>query len=147
MSSRFLLGAAGWSQPEWVDSFYPSDMPEEWRLTYYNTQFECVFLAEAVWRQADTQTHRRWAEDTHEHFVFLLENASAAELPECLADRGVAVRKQDSRLIWFDRNTDMKSLARRLTEVADDTPHYLISADAELGEVERVRTLLQLMGL
>ncbi len=147
MSSRFLLGAAGWNPPEWGEAFYPSDMPEEWRLTYYNTQFECVFLDESTWREAGAANHEAWGADTHEHFLFLLENASDGELPGVLADRAVGLRKDDARVLWFDRHTTMKQLARRLAEVADDTPHYLISADADLGQVERVRTLLDLMGL
>ncbi len=147
MSSRFLLGTAGWDQPEWAASFYPSDMPVEWRLSFFNTQFECVYLEERVWRQASAAEREVWAADTHEHFVFLFENARRDELPAVLADRGVGLRREDARLLWFDRDTDLKRLAGQVATGEGDLSRYLISADADLGQIERVRTLLQLMGL
>lgn len=147
MQSHFALGAAGWDWPDWTDAFYPSDMPEAWRLTYFNTQFECVFLAAPVWRQAGAVAHEIWAADTHEHFVFLLEDALAAELPPALAGRALGVARNDPRLIWFDSQTALKPLAQRLAAMEGEAPVYLVSGDGNLGQIERVRTLLELMGL
>jgi hypothetical protein len=122
-------------------------MPETWRLTYFNTQFECVFLDAAVWRQAGAAAYESWAADTHEHFVFLLEDALATELPAALAGRALGVARHDPRLIWFDSQTVLKPLAQRLATMEGEVPRYLVSSDGNLGQIERVRTLLELMGL
>ncbi|MBU1666349.1 MAG: hypothetical protein KKG92_13255 [Gammaproteobacteria bacterium] len=147
MKKHAFLGAAGWDRPEWSDAFYPSDMPEEWRLTYYNTQFDCVFLAASAWRQSDAAIYESWAGDTHEHFLFLLEDARPEELPAVLAGRARGIARDDPRLLWFDRRTSLKVLAARLAPPDSEAPLYLISQDGEMGQIERVRTLLELMGL
>lgn len=147
MKRQVALGADGWDRPEWSDTFYPSDMPEEWRLAYYNTQFDCVFLAASVWRQADAATFAAWAADTHEHFLFLLEDARPDDLPAALAGRARGIGRDDSGLLWFDRRTSLKTLAAQMTPPDGEAPPYLVSADGEMGQIERVRTLLELMGL
>ncbi len=141
---RVALGAIGWDQPAWSSHFYPADMPTDWHLTFYNTQFACVFLPEETWRQADTAAHATWAADTHEEFMFLLEGARPEELPGELAGRVRGVDRNDPALIWFDRETPLKALAARITQ--SEAPCYLLSADGDLGQVERVRTLLELLG-
>lgn len=122
-------------------------MPEVWRLTYYNTQFDCVFLAAPVWRQANAAAYEAWAADTHEHFLFLLEGACPEELPEELAGRARGIARDDPRLLWFDRQTSLKTLAAQLAPPDREAPQYLISQDGDMGQIERVRTLLELMGL
>ena len=145
MKRLALLGVAGWERPAWSEAFYPSDMPQEWRLSYYNTQFSCVFLAASVWRLADMATLAAWAEDTHEHFLFLLEQAFPEALPACLADRALGIGREDPSLLWVDRQTSLKTLAGHLA--AGDTRLFLVSRDGDLGQIERVRTLIELMGL
>lgn len=147
MTRTAALGAAGWDQPGWADNFYPTDMPEDWRLTYYNTQFSCVYLGEQRWRGVAPAEFPAWAADTHDHFVFLLEGARPGEIPEPLAGRCLGVAPDDSRLLWFDRQTSLKMLSDRLAGSDGDAPIYLISRDGDLGQIERVRTLLELLGL
>lgn len=147
MPHHIALGAAGWERPDWSDTFYPAGIPEEWRLTYFNTQFGCVFLAADVWRCAGPEAYAAWAGDSHERFVFLLEDALPDEVPAVLADKALGVGKEDARLLWFDRETSLKLLAGRFAAGEAAAPLFLLSADGDLGQIERVRTLLELMGL
>jgi hypothetical protein len=147
MKQPASLGAAGWDWPEWSYVFYPPGMPEEWRLTYYNTQFACVFLAAPAWRHAGAAAYKAWAADTHEHFQFLLEDALPEDIPEALAGRALGVGREDPRLLWFDGRTSLKTLAEQLALPGREAQLYLISRDGDMGQIERVRTLLELMGL
>ncbi len=144
MTYPTLLGAAGWDRPEWAVAFYPGEMPEEWRLTYYSTQFHCVFLPADTWLKTTADDFAAWAADTHEQFVFLLEGASPGDLPPRLAGRAIGLARDDPRLLWFDRDTSLKSLAGQITGHTEVT--YLLSSDGDLGQIERVRTLLELLG-
>lgn len=142
MSISISLGTTGWNLPGWADTFYPQDMPEEWHLSYFNTQFACVFLPEADWRGVEVAVWQNWAEDTHEAFVFLLENALPEELPAALGGRVRGLSTKE--ILWFDRSTPLRELATNLKEVTHST--WLISQDGDPGQIAQVRTLLEIMG-
>lgn len=67
------LGAWGWTHPGWVGSFYPEDLPEAWRLTFYSNEYEAVGLRAADWLAPDPDILRGWVDDTREGFRFVLE--------------------------------------------------------------------------
>lgn len=140
------LGSLGWSNPAWLALFYPADMPEEWRLTYFNTQFNCVFLERAFWRQASSAELAQWYADTHEKFLFLLEGESPFP-PAELKEKAVMIQPDDARILWFARDTSLKDLAAALSGNSGVAPRFLISRDGDLGQLERVATLLEVMGL
>lgn len=145
--SAVTLGTLHWEHASWRDSFYPGDMPDEWRLTYYNTQFGCVFLEQACWTGVADDVLARWHDDTHDHFVFLLEGDAMTSPPAALGDKALVLPREDARLMWFDRATDLKQLRDWLARVdARGGRRYLLSRDADLGQMERVSTLLELLG-
>ncbi len=73
------VGACGWDQADWTGSFYPDDLPEDWRLSYYANEFPCILIPEEVWRANDVDL-QQWAEDVPEDFRFyFLTSASANE--------------------------------------------------------------------
>lgn len=142
-----LLGARGWEHAGWRQRFYPEGMPEDWWLTFYNTQFGCVFLERAVWQGAGDETLVRWRDDTHDRFVFLLEGDRATPLPEVLAGRALVRPAGDPAILWFDRDTDLKHVSAWLQR-QDTSPglRFVLSRDADLGQIERLTTLLELLG-
>jgi hypothetical protein len=140
------LGAQGWTFPAWSESFYPAGMPEEWQLTFFNTQFNCVFLERGKWQQPSSEQMAQWHADTHAQFRFLLESDDAGEMPAELAEKAVPMRRSDAGIVWFDRATSLKGLAGRLATGAG-APLYVISQDGDLEQLERVATLLEVMGL
>jgi len=125
-------------------------MPPEWRLTYYNTQFSCVFMPTEDWHQKTTDVLQTWADDTHEAFLFLLEaNADTdtdSALPVSLLDRTWKVHASDPRLVWFDAATNLQSLAACLSSLPPGE-WCVVGRDGDLAQIERVRTLLDLLGL
>ncbi len=40
----FHVLAVGWDHPAWQGSFYPDDLPADWRLTYYANEVPGVLL-------------------------------------------------------------------------------------------------------
>jgi hypothetical protein len=144
--SCVLLGVAGWEWPHWDGSFYPSDMPPEWRLAYYNTQFPCVFVPKTQWLGESAETLGQWHEDTHSGFLFLLECSPGATVPKALGEKARCVSAHDGGITWFDRHTDIKALAAALVQETCGV-RYVLSRDGDLAQLERVRTLLVLLGL
>jgi hypothetical protein len=146
-SGRVRLGSLGWSSPAWQETFYPADMPEEWQLTYFNTQFSCVFLEQAVWQRASREQMAQWHADTHAQFVFLLESETPLPPPAELAGKALLMRRDDPRILWFSRDSSLKDLAAALSVNSVAMPRFLVSSDGDLGQMERVATLLEVLGL
>lgn len=73
------VAARGWDHPGWVTDFYPDDLPEDWRLTYYANEFSRVVVPSEVMRGADEAMLASWADDVGERFRFFIE------IPEELA--------------------------------------------------------------
>lgn len=139
------LVCQGWEHASWVGPFYPADMPPDWRLAYFNTQFHGVLLPRAVWRALSDEQWQAWRNECHDQFDFLLE----AEPGDALPSPGVTLLspESDKRVLWFDRATDLKVLGAQLRTKDAGAVIWLISRDADLGQIERVRTLLELLGL
>jgi len=147
----FYIGSAGWEHPQWEGGFYPDELPPEWRLTFYNTAFPCVYLAYEEWSGRDPQTLRAWVEDTLERFRFVLEpnpaglsDGDKARL-EVLAPR---IAPTYGQVVWLEGKPDLKRLAGKLTGFAGCTgPVYLISRDHDLDAMNQAKTLLEIMGV
>ena len=145
------LGAVDWLHENWLGVFYPEDLPEDWLLAYYNTQFHTVFLPYARWATRSTQALQSWIKDTQPGFRFFLEPPPASSPPpqadpQLLGDRlGKLAREDDPDLLWFDAHSDLRELAAEIA--GRPRPLYVISRDGDLQTLERVRTLLELMGL
>ena len=70
---EIIVSARGWSHPSWHGTFYPDDLPEDWRLSYYGNEFSAVVVPAAEWVSLDTVEIERWSEDVSEEFLFYLE--------------------------------------------------------------------------
>lgn len=146
----FYVGSAGWEHPQWEGGFYPDGMPPEWRLTFYNTAFPCVYLAYEEWSGRDLQTLRAWVADTLERFRFVLEpnpagvsDGDKARL-EALAPR---VDPDGGQVVWLEGKPDLKRLAGELNRLAEcKEPVYLISRDHDLDAMNQVKILLEIIG-
>ncbi|MFP5411245.1 MAG: hypothetical protein ACLGG6_09725, partial [Gammaproteobacteria bacterium] len=59
-NQQVRVGAVGWEHPHWLGGFYPDDLPPDWMLSYYNTQFQAVYLPAIVWQAAADRTWNQW---------------------------------------------------------------------------------------
>ncbi|MDW8322566.1 MAG: hypothetical protein RMK60_00545 [Burkholderiales bacterium] len=144
------LGAQGFAHAAWVGAFYPDDLPEDWRFAYYASQFRAVFLPHPLWTLIAPTQWQAWVQDCQPTFRFVLEagpaGGEAGVIADLLGQRlGAVAQRDDPRLLWFDAGSDLKAL--RLTIEQRPKPLYLFSRDADLAMLQRVATLLDLMGL
>lgn len=145
-----LLGAIGWDHPAWVGPFYPEDLPLEWRLNFYSTNFDCVYLPYATWSAAAPETLAEWAHATLEQFRFLLEappSAADAGLLAALGEKAVIVHPQQKPLlVWLEPDANLRQLAQTLQALEATPPFYLVSVSADFAQLEQARTLLEVLG-
>ena len=71
MSNRkILVGTASWSDPGFVERWYPKKMPAHERLGWYAEHFEMVEVNSTFYSVPDLHTVERWAAATPNDFVF-----------------------------------------------------------------------------
>ena len=68
-----LIGARGWNHTSWQGPFYPDDLPEDWRLSYYANEFTTVLVPEDEWIDTDKNDIEQWLNDINEEFIFFFE--------------------------------------------------------------------------
>lgn len=64
-----LAGAVNWAHPAWQGGFYPDDLPDDWLLPYYNTQFQAVYLPAQIWQGIPSATWEQWLEEDRKSVV------------------------------------------------------------------------------
>ena len=146
------LGTVGWLHDDWLGTFYPDDLPEDWRLVYYNTQFSCVYLPSEMWEGRTENEIVTWLADVHEGFRFVVEaeDSYRDKIPVFDGRLGLALSPgmEDAHLFFFDRLTDLRTLARELEQkVRSDASLFVISRDHDLASLIKTRELLGIMGL
>lgn len=145
------LGAVGWGHGAWQGDFYPEDMPEDWQLSFYNTQFRCVYLPFEQWRNAADEEVSGWLHDTREGFRFVLgaglgldddDRRKAARFD------GRGVLEEEANIVWIEGEADLRDLARRMQAAAQGgIPLYLISREAALKPLQRIGELMLVLGV
>ena len=68
--ARILVGTASWSDPGFVEYWYPKKMPAADRLAWYAQHFDMVELNSSFYSVPDPRMVRRWRESTPANFVF-----------------------------------------------------------------------------
>ena len=89
---KILVGTASWSDPGFVERWYPKGMAAAERLPFYAQHFQMVEVNSTFYSVPDARMVERWARSTPEGFVFdvklhqLLSRHSTAEklLPPAL---------------------------------------------------------------
>ncbi len=143
-----LVGAAGWAHPAWRSGFYPGELPDDWLLSYYNTQFQAVYLPAAVWQNADEATWAQWLDDTQDGFCFVLEPGDAVSLKPASERVLLATPAWEAAHVWWlDEAPDLRLLAQRITQqAATGEPLFVFSRSGNLALMEQANTLRQVMG-
>lgn len=67
---KILVGTASWSDPGFVERWYPKKMPAHERLGWYAQHFEMVEVNSTFYSVPDPRTIERWCAATPNDFVF-----------------------------------------------------------------------------
>ena len=67
------VGAFGWHHPHWQGIFYPDDLPDDWRLSYYANEFSTVLIAEDEWR-TNLARLGEWVDEVPQGFLFYFQS-------------------------------------------------------------------------
>lgn len=147
-SALVLVGAMNWNRPDWRGSFYPEDLPDDWMLSYYNTQFQAVYLPAVMWQAASDAIWAQWLGDTQDGFCFVLEPGDAGAVPPVSPRVLLATPAWTAAHVWWlDQVPDLRALAQRIAQQATTgSPLFVFSLRGDLVQLERANNLKQVMG-
>ncbi|WP_455202605.1 hypothetical protein [Kaarinaea lacus] len=67
------VGARGWQYSDWVGEFYPDDLPEDWRFSFYSNEFQTILVPYETLVRSEVDDWVDWVEDTQKNFSFYVE--------------------------------------------------------------------------
>jgi len=142
------LGAYGWRQQHWLNTFYPEDLPadehEDWRLTYYSNDFSAVLVPSDYWQTNKKIDCEGWLENVHDSFQFFVEchvsmfdHLSLSELTGNLKK----LQPQLSALVFIDDNQQISgSVKSQLYSLVDSLGVDVFGLDTLIGAHTDLRT-------
>jgi hypothetical protein len=71
--ARVRIGTIGWLFESWDKSYYPEDIPQDWKLGYYANDLTAVVVPQVLWEQVDREKLEDMAEEVHEDFGFYFQ--------------------------------------------------------------------------
>lgn len=97
MPVNILLGARNYRAADWIDNYYPDDLPQDWQLDFYANDYPLVCLSEAQWLK------RRGMEWPEKLRVFVEVRGSVLEqlagaLSNLPAIEGIIVHDESSKI-------------------------------------------------
>lgn len=142
------IGAVNWMHFAWYRIFYPDDLPEDWLLSYYNTQFQAVYLPATVWQAAPEASWTQWLGDTQDGFYFVLEAAEpVGAWPDSERVLLATPDWEADHVWWLDELPDVRALARRIARQAESgKPLFVFSRSGDIELLRQANALKQVMG-
>lgn len=128
---RLLIGCRDWEQPAWAQTFYPDDLPADWRLTYYANQFRVVLVPPERLVASDVALADQ-AGDTDEGFRFVCESPFELDTVSAARDFLERIRPLGGRCagIYFPVCADLLNRPADLDVILGAwRVHYPISVD------------------
>ncbi|RPI16852.1 MAG: DUF72 domain-containing protein [Ignavibacteriae bacterium] len=70
---EILIGTSGWIYKHWNGTFYPQEVKEREKLTYFMENFKTVELNASFYRTPALSTFKKWHDEAKEGFVFTIK--------------------------------------------------------------------------
>jgi hypothetical protein len=133
-----------------LDAIYPEDLPEEWRLAFYNTLFRCVYLPVDIWTKLTELETDALLDEVQDGFRFILESPKKYDpiydnIINKLQDK--YVMEDEVKIHWLVPESSMRELAKIMqSAINSGYPLYLISRETDMSLLRQVNELMEVLG-
>ena len=146
-TSEFEIGARGWLFRQWSGKFYPEDLPEEWRFSYYSNEFRTVLVPAELFYQSTLQDIEGWIDCCDDEFRFYCEclpNTNWEQIKSkiaCLGRHlsGIVIRSDN------ESNTPPNLVKQLIVYALEMAPTYIdaeIAGNINIGEIPHLNNEL-----
>lgn len=84
--NTYFIGTSGWSFPEWLGGFYPSNLNSKKWLTFYSSYFNCVEINATFYRSFKDETYFKWYNEVPDTFQYILKAPRSVTHTQLLQD-------------------------------------------------------------
>ena len=105
------VGARGWDFEQWGGEFYPDDLPEDWRFSFYSNDFQTVLVPASYLLKFSLDDWSESIEDTGKEFWFYIEIEESASWQEIEPYLRVFSDKLKGIVVAVETLTSVDSLA------------------------------------
>lgn len=135
----------------WHDQLYPEDLPSDWRLSFYNTQFRCVYLPYSIWQSASNEQVSSWLNETQGDFHFVLgkpEVQSKADLERAARFGEQGKLEDEVDIFWLEPGASLRTLAGIFNQsIETGRSLYVVAKGEGLAQLRQAEELMNVMGL
>jgi hypothetical protein len=131
---EIFVGARGWNYPEWSGEFYPEDLPEDWRFSYYSNELQAVLVPCDYLRRYPLEEWAEWVEDAPKEFAFYVElsdTSSWTDVHEVLEVLGELLK---GIVIVIDKLPDIEALASLIKHAKAIAPVCIHSSGDKVSD-------------
>jgi hypothetical protein len=143
-------GTIGWTGNKELDAIYPEDLPEEWRLAFYNTLFRCVYLPVDIWTKLTELETDALLDEVQDGFRFILESPKKYDpIYNNIINKlqYKYVMEDEVKIHWLVPETSMRELAKIMqSAINSGYPLYLISRETDMSLLRQVNELMEVLG-
>jgi len=136
MTEPLMIGACGWQHAVWAGSYYPDELPDDWRFCFYSNNLRSVLVPGDTWRSTARTDVEQWLTDSDPSFRFVLELPPGLSSPQ---PHG----KRDRGLDYFFEVVEpiLPRTAGLLLRIAPETPVFIDWFEHLLNELARTGPL------
>jgi hypothetical protein len=131
---EIFVGARGWQYPEWSGEFYPDDLPNDWRFSYYSNELQTVLVPFDYLQRYTPEEWAEWAEDAPKNFAFYVELAGTAAWEEIKDILEVLGGQLKGIVIVIDELTDIEALALLIRQAKTAAPVCIQRGGKQISE-------------
>jgi hypothetical protein len=155
---RLIVGARGWDHPGWNGKFYPEDLPQDWRLSYYANEFSGVLVPKSIWQTSEPELIANWCDDVPDDFLFFLEASDSHALAplrvtcrDLFGQHWGGIPVTNAAVMSADEKWDMRSLRVRFDALVSQpqgaaVPGFFLCGDPpNIGHMRAARLLADML--
>lgn len=135
------VGARGWDFDQWVGEFYPGDLPNDWRFTFYSNDFQTVLVPSHYLTQFSMDDWNEWIEDTSKDFWFFIEIAESDEWDDIEPYLSIFADKLKGIVVAVEKLDSVDSLASLINKIKTVTPVSLRRVGSKVSDQDMLTLL------
>ncbi|WP_455221881.1 hypothetical protein [Kaarinaea lacus] len=108
---EIFVGTRGWQYSDWLGDFYPDDLPEDWRFSYYSNEQQAILVPFDYLHRYTEEEWAEWVEDTPNEFAFYVELSGSASWNEVSSILEVIGKQLKGIVIVIDDLPDIEAFA------------------------------------